>query len=295
MKIKRLFSLVLAALLLISLAACTGGQLSQDSPSPSTDATVSPSGEDGLTTPSPEVTDTPSPEVTDTPEAVDWSPIYRSFLEENYEALNAACPGGMSGIALLDLDLDTTPELILFDAGASASMGVQFFDIIDGEVQCISANILEIGSTFGGDYTSQVYVNANFVSDFRLLEKDGEKFFAVNSMNGALDFSYNELVLFSRADDGSNALTLTSSLYKYEEYNADTGDVVSARYQQEGTDISAETYEEQLEAFNSACTDLDYEGYGLFVWELKNYTNDLAGFLSMYDQVAGGYVPLPSE
>ena len=81
------------------------------------------------------------PEVSPSPEtspSFDEKEIYRSFLSENYEKLSAACFGVISGIGLIDLDMDSKLEMVLFDAGASASMGVQLFDIIDGGVECIS-------------------------------------------------------------------------------------------------------------------------------------------------------------
>lgn len=225
----------------------------------------------------------PSPEVVDDTEVLD---TYRSFLSENYQALSDACYGGISGIGFIDLDCDGSREMIIFDAGASASMGVQFFDIYDGKVECVSANMQSLGDTFGGSHFTKTYVNANFFEDFRLVEdlKTGERFFLVESGNGSIEFSYRELIRFGR--DGDDMLTLTPLFYVQEEYDLETGDVTSAFYRINNEDASEKDYSDANSAFLGNIIDLGLEAQGVFAWAsndpAKNEGKD--GLLSMAEE-----------
>jgi len=235
------------------------------------------------TEPPPSETPPPSPEVVDDTEALD---IYRGFLSDNYQALSDACYGGISGIGFIDLDCDGSREMIIFDAGASASMGVQFFDICDGKVECVSANMKALGDEFGEDHFTKTYVNANFFEDFRLVEtvETGERFFLVESGNGSIEFSYRELIRFGR--DGDNMLTLTPLFYIQEEYDLETGDTTSAFYRVDNAEASAEDYNSANSAFLGSIVDLGLEAQGVFAWAsndpAKNEGKD--GLLAMAEE-----------
>ena len=121
-------------LLLVLCLCCTAGGCSQTEEAPST----------------PTAAPTALPEFVPSTagnkdETHDEFALYRDFLELNYVPLTTAC-GFISGVGLCDLDLDGCAELILFDAGASSSMGVQLFDVEDGKAVCVSASRVEVGS-----------------------------------------------------------------------------------------------------------------------------------------------------
>jgi hypothetical protein len=291
---------------LFSFAAC-----SQDSAELEAQESASPAAtEQPQETEQPTSTDEPEDEpdaVSEDGEAaedaptLDWQTIYTNFLTDNFSTISEQLYGSIAGIGFIDLDFDGTPELVLFDPGASASMGVQFFDITDasGTVECVSANILSVGETFGGDYLTEAYVNANYFEDFRLAENaDGERIFYVNSGNGGIDFSYTELIEFGGqtvGDDGIVVLTLTSLLYRSDRYpdEEEGGSAEESEFTYMSERVSSEEYEAQLAAFNAEYTDTDYEARGVFMWEDKSYTTDLTGLMAMLDNAIAAYVPLP--
>lgn len=209
--------------------------------------------------------------------------IFRSFLTERYDELSRVLYGGIAGVGFIDLDCDGGMEMLLFDAGASASMGVQIFDIVDGEVECISANISTVGESFGGDHFTETYVNANLFEDFRLMEnpQTGERFFLVTSKNGAVDFNYSEPIKVSA--DGE-ILTLASLTYKYEECDEDTGEIKSVKYKVDGIDATEKEYLAATEKIYSGVEDTGLEAKGVFAWENDAYTNGLEGLLAMTDE-----------
>lgn len=209
--------------------------------------------------------------------------VFRTFLSERYAELAGALYGGIAGVGFIDLDCDGGMEMLLFDAGASASMGVQIFDIIDGEVECISANIATVGERFGGDHFTETFVNANLFEDFRLMEnkQTGESFFLVSSGNGARDSSYTELIRFSA--DGE-VLTLTGVAYRYEEYDEDSGEIKSVSYKVGGREASKEEYMALTGKIYSEAEDTGLEAKGVFAWESDAYTEGLDGLLAMADK-----------
>ncbi len=208
---------------------------------------------------------------------------FRSFLSDNYQELSDAFFNGISGIGFIDLDLDGGIEMLIFDAGASAAMGLAFFDIIDDKVECVSANMDAVGEAFGGDHLSKIVVNANRFDDFRLMQdkKTGEKFFIVESGNGAADFSYSELVRFGN-DNG--VLTLKSLMYKYDEYDIDSGELKSASFKVAGVDVEKTKYDSAYSAFFSGAEDLGYTAMGTFLWEKDDFSAGLDGLLAMADK-----------
>lgn len=266
-------TVIMTLAIALSFAACGAGEEEpaglSDIPSVETtpEPTTAPPASDSDIAPEPSEppeseTPSPSPEVDDT-EAIE---TFRGFLSENYQALSDACFGGISGIGFIDLDCDGSREMIIFDAGASASMGVQFFDIYNGEVECVSANMQALGDSFGGSHFTKTYVNANFFEDFRLVEtvETGERFFLVESSNGSIEFNYRELIRFGR--DGDDVLTLTPLFYIQEEYDLETGDTVSAFYRIDNVDASAEDYASANSAFLGSIVDLGLEAQGVFAW-----------------------------
>ena len=208
--------------------------------------------------------------------------IFRSFLSDNYNSLSEAFYEGICGIGFIDLDQDGGIEMLLFDAGASAAMGLQFFDIINKKVECVSANMDSVRTTFGGKYSSDTVVNANFFQDFRLMQENGtgKTFFIVNSGNGAADFTYTELIRFGNAD---GILTLESLLYKYSELDIDTGDVTSESYEVNGTTTNATEYSLAESKLTTSMTDTNYAADGVFSWQ-GSYSSNLDSFLAMADE-----------
>lgn len=284
---KRILILFLIFTLCLSAAACT--QLLPDEAASSSPESAEPA---------PAATDEPDAPSTDevSLQSVEPEPaaapgaeqlaMYSDFLSENYDRLSELCYGGIAGVGFIDLDLDDSPELLLFDSGASASMGVQLFDIVDdsGTIECVSANMVELGSTFGGEYFSQVYVNTNYFDDFRLMRgNDGSMAFYVSSGNGSIDFSYTELISFSGVpgDGGQTVLHPASRLYRYDEYDMDSGDVTDSRFRVDGADCSVEDYEQRLSVYEADFTDTGYTAAGVFIWENNSYANDFTGFMAM--------------
>lgn len=279
---RRLTVIIAISLLLVSLAACVSSASPMDSALPKeTDeahATAT-------------ATESPSADHSQPPAADEkWEEIFTDFLTENYEKLAETFISGIPGVGFIDLDVDGSPELILFDAGASASMGVQLFDIVDDKVTCVSANMTTVAEEFGGEHLSDVSVNASFFEDFRLMETSaGERYFIVESGNGAIDFSYTEIVRF---DNENGALSLQSLLYKYEEYNDDTGAVLSARYEQAGTEINEATYNSLYSSYFQDASDTGFKAEGMFIWDCNNYVEGYDGLMIMTQDAIDLYTPL---
>lgn len=280
---KRILFAFIILIISLSLSACgsspaalSGNQLDQAPPAETPRVPVTDT--DFPAPPSATVTSEPSP----TP-AVDDSgnmALYSAFLSENYEALLEVCFGGIAGIGFIDLDLDGCREMILFDGGASASMGLQFFDVAGGQVECVSANMAPLGEAFGGEHFTSVYVNANYFEDFRLMEDaSGQRFFMVESGNGAIDFSYRELIRFGCDED--SVLTLTPLFYIYQEYDIETGDVTLARYRTGAAETTEAEYAAARSSFDAAHRDLELEAQGVFMWTDNTYAEGREGFLAM--------------
>lgn len=233
---------------------------------------------------SPDMPETPAPDEDA------WRSIYTAFLSESYDALADAFVVGIAGLGFIDLDLDGTPEMLIFDSGASAAMGVQIFDIIGSNITCVSANLLTVSDAFGDAYTSEYYVNTNFMDAFRLKQRpDGSRFFCVESGNGAVDFSYTELILFGEAD---GALSLESRLYRHEEYEEESGDIIAITCTSQGEGIDLATYEYYHSQFFKENADCGYTAAGAFVWENKEFDNGYDGFLAMAEAALALYTPV---
>ncbi|MBP8639770.1 MAG: hypothetical protein KBI01_02545 [Oscillospiraceae bacterium] len=215
-------------------------------------------------------------------ENISRAKIFRDFLSDNYNALSKAFYEGIKGIGFIDLDQDGGIEMLLFDAGASAAMGLQFFDIIDDRVECVSANLDSVRTAFGGKHMTDVVANANSFQDFRLMqEKESDKlFFLVESGNGAPDFIYREFIRFSNTD---GVLSLERLLYKYTEMDIDSGAVTSQSYEVNGKTASSDEYSFSKSRLASSIFDTDYAAEGVFLWE-GNYSSDLDGLMAMTDE-----------
>lgn len=271
---KRLVLVTISLLIVSLLSACVSAELYGIAPSPLPDSSPAPT----VPIASPAPYSTPAISVSDG--GAQLEETYLSFISDNYDKLSAACFGGIAGVGFVDLDLDGRLEMLLFDAGASASMGVQFFDVIDGEVECVSANMLPMSESFGAEHLSGVVVNANYFDDFRLMQSksSGEQFFQVISFNGAADFSYHEQIRFG-SDNG--VLTLTSVCYTCESYDLDTGELTSAEYKLFGKRCDESEYLAALEKSSREYTDTELDVQGVFMWEKQEYTADKAGLLAM--------------
>ena len=278
--IMRRFYCILILLLVFSLlCSCASGGIFPASRSPSDKAeldSASPTDIGGNTS-------APSPAPAKSIPQLDNKPrfdLYISFLSDSYEELNDAFFGGITGIGFIDLDLDGGVEMLIFDTGASAAMGLQLFDIVDDKVECVSANMEAVGKAFGGDHFSSIIVNANHFYDFRLMEDKatGEKFFIVESGNGAADFSYSELIRFGK-DDG--VLTLESLMYQRKEYDVDTGVLVSASFKLAGKHAEKDEYDTAYKNFFDSAEELQYKAMGAFLWERESYDNGKDGLLAM--------------
>lgn len=217
----------------------------------------------------------------------DWAAVYRKFLLDSYASLSQGCYGFVAGLGYIDLDLDTVPELLVYDAGAGASMGVQIFDIADGSVVCVSASSTEVRELFGGSYTGAEFVSSTSLRDFRLREgADGSLYFEITSYNGAEDFRYTELVRFRR---GGSTLTLESMALSQTSIDPETQSELYTVCTVGDTVITQEEYDRILGEAASAA-DLGYEAAGAFKWDDPEY-DGAAGFLKMIDTAEAAYVP----
>lgn len=264
-------------LLLFSLTACkeqATDVVSVSAPLESGSVIVSPSGEPEGSPPA--VSVSPLSSVSDEQAVA----IYSTFLTENYDMLNEALFGSIAGIGFIDLDCDGCRELILFDSGASAAMGVQFFDIVNGKVECVSANMPSIMKLYGGEHVTDNYVNANLMEDFRLMENKttGERFFLIESGNGNIEFYYRELIRFGSAD---GVLSLSSLAYKHDTLDIDTGESVSQQFRVDDKQVSLGEYNSAVAKIFGDAKDLGLECRGVFMWEQTSYQNGFDGYMEM--------------
>ncbi len=267
-------SILILSLSLALLCSCGSTKLASETPSPAQ---------------SPAPTDTAPPDApSDSPNPVGdailpRAEIFRSFLSENYQTLSTGFSGGISGLGYLDLDLDGEIELLIFDAGASAAMGLQFFDVIDGTVECVSANMSAIGTAFGGDHLSEIFVNANSFEDFRLMQnkETGEHFFLIESGNGAVDFSYRELIRFGNS---GGVLTLESLMYRYEEYDLETGTLTKTQLKLAGEPCDQAAYEAAHTQLYANLEETGYVARGALLWDGNTYGTGLEALLKMAER-----------
>lgn len=279
---RKIFSIIIIAIMLSFLCSCDAAGLSSSLASPFANSSSS-----GRTASSTDLTSETQAPTKPTAEVDNKArgASFRTFLSDNYQKLSEAFFGGISGIGFIDLDMDGGIEMLIFDTGASAAMGLQFFDIVENKVECVSANMEAVGKVFGGKHLSDVVVNANKFDDFRLMEdkSTGEKFYIVQSGNGATDFSYSELIRFA-SDDG--VLTISTLMYKYEDYDIDSGAVIGESFKISGSSANRSSYDAAYSKFFADVKDTGYEAKGIFLWELSEQDNGLSydSMLTMADK-----------
>ncbi len=218
-----------------------------------------------------------------------WRDSYLSFLENSYSSIAALWPDGISGVGFIDLDLDGTPELVLFDQGASATMGVQLFDLVNGSVQCVSSTQDSAGAYFGNSYLSDVDICASFFESFRLSSLDQGWRFWIDSSNGSLETTWDEIVRFEGRD---GVLTPVSVCARYLESDVDTGLVVSEQYTVNGASGTSADYQ-QVSSVYIGSQDAGYEASGVFLWnDMNAYSTTSQGLLAMARDAADGYTPV---
>lgn len=283
---KRVLYTALALLVLLGLCACGTGE-----PEPTAEPVVSQQVQ------TPEPTPEPAPEPTAEPlfagyaeTDADWAGLYRQYVEDNFDVIAALWPDGMSGVGFVDLDIDGMPEMLLFDMGASATLGLQIFDVVDGAVVCVSSVNEAAAAAFGDTHFSGLAVCASYFEDFRLLENGGEAFFTVKSANGTLESCWEEQIRFVRGE--GDVLTL-GSLYRLEtESDVENGTIAAEHFYANGAACSLEEYQEAT-AIVEGAQDLGYEAAGMFLWnDMERYDTSLEGLLVMLEDAAAAYVPI---
>ena len=230
------------------------------------------------------------PETLMLPKAAEgWQDSYIAFMQENYDIFTALWPEGVSGVGFIDLDLDGTPEMVVFDQGASASLGAQIFDLIDGRVYCVSSTMDSAGGAFSGTYLSGPHVCTNFFESFRLCRaKDGWCFW-MDSSNGTVETAWDEIVRF----DGANGvLTPVSVCYRYLEFDPDSGLVMAEEYTVGGSPADAAGYQAAADIYQEG-QDAGYEAKGVFRWnDYDHYSSSYDGFMAMVKDALTAYCPI---
>jgi len=288
---KRLEFLMLAVIIALVLCACGAagaGAAEQTPAAAATDGaepTEAPAAED---TPAP--TEPPAPMTLDLPAPADgWADSYIAFLDDNYDILAALWPEGLTGVGFIDLDLDGTPEMILFDLGASATLGAQMFDVVDGQVYCVSSVQENAAGAFGGEHFSRVSVCTSFFEAFRLSATDNGYCFWVDSANGTLESSWDELVRFDCTD---GVLTPVSVCGRYLESDGETGAVVAERYTVAGEESDSDSFTEAFKTYSEA-RDTGYGAVGVFLWsDIQRYDTTYDGLMAMARDAVDAYVPI---
>ncbi|MCD7748448.1 MAG: hypothetical protein LUH42_00160, partial [Oscillospiraceae bacterium] len=189
----------------------------------------------------------------------------------------------------VDLDLDGTPEMIVFDQGASATLGAQLFDWVDGQVVCVSSTLDSASGAFGEEYFTTVSVCTSYFEAFRLsyTVEDGWCFW-VDSANGTLESTWNEIVRFD-CEDG--VLTPVSVCTRYLESDEETGLVVVESYTVSGEEAQAADYEAAANIYLYG-QDAGYEASGVFLWSDNSYDTTYDGFLAMARDAVEAYQPI---
>ena len=218
-----------------------------------------------------------------------WQDAYIGFLDSHYDTFAALWPDGMSGVGFMDLDLDGTPEMIVFDQGASAAMGAQLFDLVNGQVYCVSSALDSAGLSFDGTYLSGVDVWTGFFESFRLSRTAAGWCFWVDSANGTMETAWDEIVRFDCAD---GVLTPVSVAYRYLEFDPASGLVSAERYTTAGAATDAAGYAAAAGIYQDA-QDAGYDGAGVFLWnDMDRYDTSREGLLTMAQDAAAAYRPI---
>ena len=220
-----------------------------------------------------------------------WAAVYTGFLDDNYDILSALWPEGLAGVGFIDLDLDGAPEMLLFDLGASATMGVQLFDLDGaGQVVCVSSVREEAAEAFGREHFARVSVCASFCESFRLSDTPAGLCFWVDSMNATAEATWNDLIVFSRGDD--SILTLTEVCSRYLESDPETGAVITETYTVAGAAADETAYARAAGDYTDA-PDAGFEARGVFLWnDMQRYDTTRDGLLAMAGDAAALFTPV---
>ena len=297
---KRLTAILLAIFITAALCACgarrpptpTAAETSAPGPTaePDSDPTAPPAAveePEAVATPVPTPPPAPS-ELELPPPAEGWADSYLAFLEDNYDILAALWPEGLTGVGFIDLDLDGTPEMVLFDLGISATLGVQLFDLVDGQVVCVSSVQESAAGAFGDEYFSRESVCTSYFESFRLSKTEDGYCFWVISANGTMESSWDELIRFDSAD---GVLTPVSVCARYLECD-ENGVVVSERYTVGGQEADSEGYAAAAAVYTDA-RDTGYDAKGVFLWnDMQSYDTTYDGLLAIARDAVKAYVPI---
>ena len=218
-----------------------------------------------------------------------WQDAYLNFLDSHYDTFAYLWPDGMSGVGFVDLDLDGTPEMIVFDQGASATLGAQFFDLVNGQVYCVSSVLDAADGAFDGTYMSPVDVCTSFFESFRLSwTADGWRFW-VDSANGTMETAWDQIVRFDSVD---GVLTPVDVCYRYLEFDPDSGLVVSEQYTAAGVPTDAAGYDGAAGGYMDA-QDAGYDAAGVFLWnDMDRYDTSREGLMAMARDAVSAYRPI---
>lgn len=230
------------------------------------------------------------PETVVLPQPVEgWQDSYLAFVENNYDIFTALWPDGLGGVGFIDLDLDGTPEMVAFDQGASAALGVQIFDLIGGQVYCVSSTLDSAAGAFDSTYLSPVHMCTSFFESFRLSRTAEGWCFWVDSFNGTEQTAWDEVVRFDSAD---GVLTPASVCYRYLEFDQDSGLVVAENYTVGGAASDGSGYQAAANVYQDAL-DAGYEAKGVFLWDAPDrYGAGYDGLMTMVKDALTAYSPI---
>lgn len=217
-----------------------------------------------------------------------WADSYLDFLSSNYDIFAALWPYGVGGMGFIDLDLDGTPELVVFDQGASAALGAHLFDLVNGQVYCVSSVLDSAEGAFGGSHFSPVSVCTSFFEAFRLSRTATGWCFWIDSANGTMESAWDEFVRFDCVD---GVLTPVSVCARYLECDVQTGYVVDEEYTVSGGASNKQDYDAASNAYLNAM-DVGYQPKGVFMWDGAGYSVSQDGFMSMARDAAAAYIPI---
>ncbi len=215
-----------------------------------------------------------------------WQDSYLAFMENNYDIFSALWPDGLGGVGFIDLDLDGTPEMVAFDQGASAALGAQIFDLINGQVYCVSSTLDSAAGAFDSTYLSPVHVCTSFFESFRLSRTAAGWCFWVDSSNSTEQTAWDEIVRF---DSVGGVLTPVSVCYRYLEFDQDSGLVVAENYTAGGSPADAAGYQGAANVYQEAL-DAGYEAKGMFCWnDMDRYSAGHDGLMTMVKDALTAY------
>lgn len=279
---RRLLIGILAALMLAALCACSAARAYSEADELADTTSIKEGGTSLVSTRN-------TKDKLTMPEALEgWADRYIDFIDDNYDVFAALWPEGLTGVGFIDLDLDGTPEMVVFDLGASATMGVQMFDIVEDHVQCVSSVLEDAAGAFGDEYFSKISVCASYFESFRLSNTDGGYCFWVNSANGTLESSWDEIIRFDCVD---GVLTPVSICSRYLESDVESGLVVTERYSVADEDSDAAGYAKAAAKYTEA-EDAGYDAVGVFLWNnMSRYDTTYDGLMAMARDAAEQYAP----